>query len=306
MLSTTVSPSPSAAMITPNDHRQDCEFSSTPSSIAVAYFGEAAQMNNDGITALCNGKEDHAIELLTNSIRLMKSGLTKPNRRVENIKNTSSDEFEMKTVDEQQSSSWSGFIQTEMVPLSSSSLCPTKDSGDDDILLDLLFNEAISIPTNAHHLDDLDVHVYSAVTVFNLALAHQQKAQSMRRQAMATAETQSNYSLNMRKAEKLYQVILKLLSDHIVCRSPTGLVVMLAAINNISSIRLLMMASGLEGGSSSGMDGYEQAQQIQNALGAFVSRNSTVLRDLMEHDPTIQKLLVNVLFFKAPKVAAAA
>jgi hypothetical protein len=291
-------PSVGIHMNTPNETR-----SSSPRRAVPPSFCEAAQRNNDGVEALWQGDEDRAMALLTDSIRLMKSELTKPGPDDGALHDADEADHHLTS-----SSSGDCYTPTEMVPLSTS---PEDVTGDDDaVLQDLMFNQAIAIPTGSAMPDDVDIHIYSAVVVFNLALSHQQKARASRRRPSSPSSSSSAttiYDANMLKAEKLYQVILKLMSDHVVCRSPTGIVVMLAAVNNLTALRLHRTGGAGGTGTGSNNSRHEEAQgQVQATLSTFVARNSTLLQTYIEHEPTIQGLLVNVLLFRAPVVAAAA
>ena len=214
-------------------------------------FAEAARLNNEGINALVEGDDKTAIDVLTRSIKLMKQELSKPG--------TSLKDFKPSNLDNDCTNS------TIEVP------------GFHGAQESFIFSGAITIPETGEH-DEQDIHVYSAVVIFNLALAHH-------RQALALS-CKSTY---MTKAEKLYGMVLKLLDD---CVNRAAVIVKLASINNLAQIRF-----------DSG--DYEHARHSLEHISSFM-RSSAAANHAMFEEPEIQSLLMNVLLLKAPKVAPAA
>ena len=130
------------------------------------------------------------------------------------------------------------------------------------------------MPCDEENSSPLDVYVYSAAVIFNLALAH---------------HIQGAKNTNARnKAEKLYATIMKLLDER-VGHMQSALLLKLYCINNMAHIRF-------ENGA------YDQ---IQDGLGEL----STLLKSTDEcllEGAEVQGMLMSVLLFKKPKVAAAA
>jgi hypothetical protein len=258
-------------------------------------FEQAASLNNQGVAALCHNDEVTALTVLTNSIRLMKQELSKPG------------------VDLSSSRSEGGPIElpTKMVELPNHSALHQQkqlpifaDDDDDD---QALFNHAISIPLSTfkdpeQQPSDLEVHIYSAAVVFNLALSHQQLAARHKFDERRNAHD-SLYTVNRNKAEKLYTVILKLLQDAACSQVRTGVMVKLAAIHNLHWIRY-----------QRGVREEDGSPSLQQTLSRFVQgirqQDPFLARTFLEHDAQIQGLLMNVLWLKdqqgPPKVAPAA
>jgi tetratricopeptide (TPR) repeat protein len=208
-------------------------------------FEQAARLNNEGVTALSNGDNQTAIDKLTQSIKWMKQELSKPGADLRRMKSKN-------TVYEEEEA-------TQTVEI------PEVDSA-------IAFNQAITIPsttaTSGNDEHGLDIHVYSAAAVFNLALALQHKGEE-------------------KKAERLYIMVLKLLlNDH--CHLRIAVLIKLASINNLSQIRF---ANG----------DFENAREGLDQLSGFLRRAAWIFEV-----PEVQGLLMNVLLLKAPKVAPAA
>lgn len=261
----------------------------------------AAQMNNAGVTALCHGEEELAIELLTSSIGLMKSEFCKTGVDMRALMGTTGGGGDGDS---------SGFART--VTDSQLSRSTAIDEHTSDEFQDtMMFNQAIGIPvtTDFSQASDLNIHVYSATVIFNLALSHQQKAKSVTRNpislpcnttmGMTDNARRADYVMNMQKAGKLYQVTLKLLDDDVAFRSFTGVLVKLAAFNNLSMIRMWMMGSSISIIT-------ELTGETRQTLDSFVSQNSVRLHFCMERDPSIHRLMMSFLLGKASNGAPAA
>jgi hypothetical protein len=287
--------------------------SSTFSSSSV--FEQAATLNNEGVMALMEHRAQCAIVSLTDSIRLMKSELSKPTLDFSFFHNDG-------TVVE---------LPTNMVeippPPSQGKQQPVNFEDDTE---QAFFNHAIIIPLSPFNEDapmpsDLDLHIYSAAVVFNLALAHQQL--SMKHKLDRTClngslgdscsigpVTPCLYTANRNKAEKLYTVILKLLQDSACSQVRAGVVVKLAAIHNLHWIQYQKRE---ETGSSSNNNidnGATDDHSLQQTLARFIQgirqHDPTLVRTFLENDAQIQGLLMNVLWLKdqqaPPKIAPAA
>jgi hypothetical protein len=299
---------------------------STSSTSSV--FEQAASLNNQGVAALCEHDEETALRVLTNSIRLMKSELSKmKSGGVElSFNNGSSSSFSP-------SSSSCCELPMELIELPNQAALRSKqlmiftDDEDDQAL----FNHAISIPSplssyNDHdgQLSDLDIHIYSAAVVFNLALAHHQLANKHKfdpdrfhnqdNTNTATATNNSIYNVNRNKAEKLYTVILKLLQDTACSQVRTGVIVKLAAIHNLHWIKYQKNIHTSAAAVVTISHQQDDADSLQQTLSRFVqgirSLDPYLARTFLEHDAQIQGLLMNVLWLKdqqaPPKLAPAA
>lgn len=137
-----------------------------------------------------------------------------------------------------------------------------------------IFNQAIHIPCDGDE-SEIDIHVYSSAVIFNLALAHHRQGL----QGVAASQ---------QKALKLYSMVLKVLDDSLF-EFRTAVMVKLATVNNLSQIQF---ANG----------DYEEAKEGLNHLAGFLRIASG---DILA-EPQVQGLLMNVLMYRAPKVAAAA
>jgi hypothetical protein len=214
----------------------------------MSLFQQAAELNNQGVIALIEGDDSFAIESMTKSIKLMKQELAKCTTELSCCKSQSPSKTQLSTVE-----------------------IPDMESSDDN---QEVFNQAIHIPFTGDE-SDLDIHVYSAAVIFNLALAHH-------RLGMQGDE------LYQQKALKLYTMVLKVLDDSLI-EFRAAITVKLATINNLTQIRF---AKG----------DYEQAREGLDHLAGFLRiANGEVLAE-----PQVAGLLMNVLMFRAPKVAAAA
>lgn len=212
----------------------------------MSLFEQAAQLNNQGVIALIEGDDTSAIESMTKSIKLMKQELAKPTNTLDAKVATTGPE--LKTVE-----------------------IPDMESSDEN---QEIFNQAIHIPCTGNE-SDLDIHVYSAAVIFNLALAHHRVGM------------QGNEAYQQ-KALKLYTMVLRVLDDSLI-EFRAAVMVKLATINNLTQIRF---AKG----------DYEEAREGMEHLAGFLRIvNGEVLAE-----PHVAGLLMNVLMFRAPKVAAAA
>jgi hypothetical protein len=266
---------------------------SSPLSSTPSVFEQAASLNNEGVSALCSNEEETAITIFTNSIRLMKRELSKPGVDLTSF----------------QKEGCCMELPAHLVELPQHQVTPQQLMIFEDEDEEALFNHAISIPLSAFsdtkQPSDLDIHIYSASVVFNLALAHQQLA-SKHKQDRRMGKSDEIYTTNRNKAEKLYTVILKLLQDSACSQVRTGVMVKLAAIHNLHWIQYQKREQ--EGTQSSNIP------SLQQTLARFVQgirqQDPHLARSFLEHDAQIQGLLMNVLWLKEqqapPKVAPAA
>jgi hypothetical protein len=214
----------------------------------MSLFEQATQLNNEGVTALLKGESQAAIDAMSKSIRLMTQELSKPSEdRKSDCTTAASEQEEARSVE-----------------------IPETDSFET-----IVFNQAIIIPSDGGEQSGIDVHVYSAAVIFNLALVHHLQASKGDIACMA-------------KAEKLYATVLKLVDDR-ACHMRVAVLVKLASMNNLSQIRY---AKGE----------YEHAREGLNQLSSFLRRTNQALFE----EPQVQGLLMNALLLKAPKVAPAA
>ena len=148
-----------------------------------------------------------------------------------------------------------------------------------------LFNNVFVIPdTDNDELPAADINMYTAAVVFNMALAHHR---------------QRNQPL--KKTEKLYQMTLKVLGHQSYhpnsCSCYMSLVIQLASINNLSQLH-----SNTHGMEDMAMEVVQKLCNVVSLVGTVDNDNHGMFFD----DRYLQELLVNVLFLKAPEVAAAA
>ncbi|CAJ1937690.1 unnamed protein product [Cylindrotheca closterium] len=213
-----------------------------------SFFHEAARLNNEGVTALVEGDEDTSIKLLMSTVKMMKQYIASPDQAAALASSSS----------QQASSCFRSFSTVEV----------THAECDEHIF----FRQAIMIPSDGDDTTKLDLHVYSAAVIFNLALAHHIQG--------------SKNSRN--KAHKLYATIMKLLDER-VGHMQSALLLKLACINNMAHIRF-------ESG---------EFDRVQDGLGELSALLKTTDEVLLE-GAEVQGLLMSVLLFKKPKVAAAA
>jgi hypothetical protein len=215
----------------------------------MSFFEQASRLNNEGVAALLEGDDTIAIDTMTKSIKMMKKELSKPGTQLSAFKSDISSDAADQVMDTVE--------------------IPGMDSSET-----ALFNQAINIPSEGEQTD-LNVHVYSAAVIFNLALAHHHVA--------ITSD-----AAYLPKAEKLYAMILKLLDD-VALHLRIAVIIKLATINNLSLIRF-------ENGD------FELAREGLTHLSNVVRQANNALLE----EPEVQQLLMNVLLLKAPRLAPAA
>mmetsp|Transcript_20281 Transcript_20281/g.49726 ORF Transcript_20281/g.49726 Transcript_20281/m.49726 type:complete len:216 (-) Transcript_20281:236-883(-) len=212
-----------------------------------SFFHEAARLNNEGVTALVEGDEGTSINLLMSTVKMMKQYIAAPEQAAA-----------LGSSSRESSSCFRTFSTVEVSQA--------------EFEEHIYFRQAITMPTDEDVSSPLDVYVYSAAVIFNLALAH---------------HIQGNKNAR-NKAEKLYATIMKLLDDR-VGHMQSALLLKLACINNMAHIRF-------ENG---------EFDQVQDGIGQLSALLKTTDEGLLE-GAEVQGLLMSVLLFKKPKVAAAA
>ncbi|KAL3934078.1 MAG: hypothetical protein SGBAC_010126 [Bacillariaceae sp.] len=214
-----------------------------------SFFQEASRLNNEGVTALVEGDEKTSISLLMSTVKMMKQCIASPDHGAA-----------LESCLRESSSCFRSFSTVEV----------THATFDEHIF----FRQAIMIPSHDEESSPLDIYIYSAAVIFNLALAH---------------HVQGSKNKNARnKAQKLYSTIMKIL-DARVGHMQSALLLKLACINNMAHIRF--------------EDG--EFDRVQDGLGQLTALLKTTDEGLFE-GAEVQGLLMSVLLFKKPKVAAAA
>jgi hypothetical protein len=217
-------------------------------------FAQAARHNNQGVIALLDGNDEAAVAALSQSLKMMKQELSKPSNAYGEKSATLSDNCEHSTVE-----------------------LPGLQQGSQE---SYIFAEAITIPEHGDH-SEVDTHIYSAVVVFNLALAVHNEG------------NKNGKIASMAKAQKLYVMILKILKNNECMNNRVGVLVKLAAINNLSQIRF-------------DCGEYELAREGLHHLSAFIRAGGNTNDALSDEGPEIQGLVMNILLLKAPLLAPAA
>jgi hypothetical protein len=220
-------------------------------------FAQAARLNNQGVTALLEGDDKAAVAALTQSITIMKQELSKV---TENDDMTKSAPFS--SDDDREDS-------TTTVKL------PGFHGAQDSYI----FADAINIPEHGDQTV-LDIQIYSAAVIFNLALVAHREGNTILGNASSRA-----------KAQKLYLMVLKVLNNQYM-NNRVAVIVKLAAINNLSQIRF-------------DCGEYELAREGLTHLSIFMQTSGNT-SDAMLEEPKIQGILMNVLLLKAPVIAPAA
>ena len=242
---------------------------------------QAADLNNQGITSLLSGNYQTGIEALSDSIKMMKRQLASPSSKSEELESTSMTSNSISTVELTTTNAHAhAHANTNANEGSSTST----------------FNQMFRIP---HTEDDVaatqDMRVYAGAVIFNLALAYHTQPQQ-----------QQQPGKSVEKAQKLYQMILKLLDPYQSGHEYgyAGLMIQLACINNLS--QLYSDADR----SVDTIDIDDVATELVRKLRSIVSSVDAAANNDHEmmffEDTKLQGLLINVLMLKAPQVAAAA
>jgi hypothetical protein len=215
-------------------------------------FAQAACLNNQGVAALLEGNDKAAVAALTQSIKMMKQEMSsRPSNSDSKKSTTLSDDCEHSTAE------LPGFQGAQE---------------------SYLFTEAIIIPETGNQ-SVVNTQIYSAVVVFNLALAVHREGKN------------GKIESSMAKAQKLYTLASKVLNKN-QCMNRVAVIVKLASINNLSQIRF-------------DCGEYELARKGLHHLSAFMRASGNTNNAMLE-EPGIQCLFMNVLLLKAPVIAPAA
>jgi hypothetical protein len=215
-------------------------------------FELAAQLNNEGVTALLEGEQQTAFHVLTKSIKLMKQELAK-------------------NPTTQLGSKSSGSLKDQETVCVKIPDMATSES--------IVFNHVMTIPTRVSKAtpDLEEIHIFSAVVIFNLAMAHHHHASSQ------PLDTNS-----LKNAEKLYYLVLQLLVDH-AASSRTAILLTLGSISNLSQIRFVM-------------GDVEQAQAGLRQMSHYIQG----VNQAVFEDSAIERLFMKALLYQAPDAATVA
>jgi hypothetical protein len=223
---------------------------------------QAITLNNDAVQALVDGDDARAVESLTRAIKIFKEELSKPPPV------SLPEDSSFFVADKSSSSSTTFTVQLPELHQEQQSF---------------IFNQALKLPEQSVNgetgpaASDSDLHIYTATVIFNFALAHHRKGMSSGQDAL------------LLKSEKLYSMVLKVLSDDDHNTSRIAILVKLASVNNLAQ-------RCFESGN------FEQARQ---GLGHLSSTFRTKSLSFLQEE-NIKELLLNVLLLKPPKVAPAA
>ena len=241
---------------------------------------EAQQLNNQGVKALERGDDESALTSLAKAIRILKQQIAS----APNPEDDAVDEDSKKM-----SFASSAQHSTVMLP----------EMGEQH--QSFIFNEALNLsrPPGSQYDEELtehDVHVYTGVVIFNLALAHHRRGKD--------GQVATGRGGCLTKADKLYGMALKVLAHDFT--NSVSVLVKLASINNMAEIRFEM------GDNDSARTGLQLLSKLLQQCSDSTLSNSTrsmsssIADSPMFQEPQIQGLLMNVLLLRAPKVAPAA
>eukprot|EP00980_Cylindrotheca_fusiformis_P020210 scaffold7294_cov93-Cylindrotheca_fusiformis.AAC.9 len=216
-----------------------------------SFLQQPASFNNEGLAALMEGNGVKAISSLVMAVKTMKQLLV------------SEHASSLESLENSDSTALSFFEDLETVEV------PVINSDESSF-----FRRAILLPTDADGTSALDIYLYSAAVIFNLALAHHSLAHTSNGCMAAT--------------EKMYATVLKLL-DNRVGHVESAIVLKLACIHNICYIRF-------ENGN------YDQVNQGLNELNILLAKTD----EMMYESPDAQGLILGVVLLRHPRVAAAA
>lgn len=265
----------------------------------------ATYMNNEGVTALGQGEATVAVNILTNSIKMMKQSLLSMNAE----------------------NGVAPVPKPRPLPVES---CPTMgaEGGISARTIDVprmefsgsaplvsTINSAIVIPTDTTTkflLQDRNgslAHIYSTIAICNLALAHHHQYQQASRHPVASFSTcfktstvtkQHDRDVLVGKVEKLYTCALRLCGETDgldLCQQfqRMKLLVQLASLNNLSQLRY-----------SEGDYGF--AAECMRSVGQYIMQNAPSISSAMDYlgESKVQSLLLNVWFLQAKSLAASA
>jgi hypothetical protein len=232
---------------------------------------EAIRINSMGVSALLSGDENLAVTSCAESIKIMKGLLSTLTIGADHERAPRSF-LHQSTVGD---CSWS--VELPNVEVHGHVM---QDS--------ILFNQAINIPDFGPHCplpSESDIHVCTAVFIFNLAIAHHRQGKKTGLAALTV------------KAEKLYSMILKLLGDDSTNNTVIGVLVKLASVNNLLEIRL---ESGDYVLAREGLGQVSKMLRCCTATSQGISNVPTL------QDSNVKCLLMNILLLRPPNAAPAA
>ena len=249
----------------------------------------AVRLNNEAVSLLLTGNDHQAVECFTKSVSLMKRVLTRatshgaPPSRIGQL---------------------SPVVLGGSIPQSAGPISPP--AVDSNIFIHhassplpgltdrhcYIYNQALTISTEGAFSSHIESYaqIYSAVVIFNMALAHHRGRRNGNRKCAD-------------RAVVLYNMIMRLLRCSGI--GGTAGVVKLATINNLSQLRF-------EQGN------YAQAREGLDYLSALIAQAESSRSSPIAPSPNggvddshiatedMRGLIMNVLFVKAPNVAPAA
>ena len=249
-------------------------------------FRQAAHLNNDGVSSLIEGNYVSAVHILTECIKMFQKDLEDTESLVDgqNMFVQDDDSIVFHEMHNPRT------IETIVVdPTASLASTPVSPSSDEDIA----FCKAFLISTETLSADSTSALVASknlaiASVMFNLSLAHHLQASYCPCGDGATGRKR-----NRIKAERLYCLVLGLVDNAAHMKVSAGLLIKLAAISNIYQIKCRHTFIGMA-----------QFEESVDRLVGLIRQVSN--QSLLEEEPEINRLLMNILLLKIPAVAAAA
>ena len=270
----------------------------------------AVRLNNEAVSLLLAGNDQQAVECLTKSVSLMKRVLARATSHGAPSPSSSSGFIGLST---SQSSRASGPISPSSASSVDSSICIHHASSSLAGLADrqcYIYNQALTISnmdcdgvfsssSSSCHIESY-AQVYSAVIIFNMALAHHRGRRNGNKKCAD-------------RAIVLYNMIMRLLRHS--GTSGTAGVVKFATINNLSQLRFeqghysqaregLDYLSTLMLGAAPAVTSPAAVSSISASTTTTTSAGHIDQANLEKDD--IRGLLMNVLFVNAPKIAPAA
>jgi tetratricopeptide (TPR) repeat protein len=248
---------------------------SKPLAFMTDMFPKAVRLNNDGVQALVDHNEAIAVECFTKSIKTLKGELcrTAPCHEEsspfeKDVKEDASLFLAEKVVNSESSDDGANLHLTVALP--------DLQQGEQTFI----FNKALTLSERSGcegtpSVDDLKVS--TATVVYNLALAYHRRGMNTGRAELLI------------KADKLYSMGLKLLSEDHQFTSRISIITKLASINNLTQLRF-------DAG-----DFDKACEGLQHLSHGFRVRSAYFLRGTAMKD-----LLMNVLLLTPPTVAPAA
>jgi hypothetical protein len=218
----------------------------------------ALQVNNQGVSLLLEGRDQEGVRCLSQSLSLIKSRIG-GNYTDEPMSIMSTTGGEEKAALHEATFPLPNFEDAHSF-LYTAALAFSADCDDS------LINESNS-------------HVYSAVVIFNLALAYHRQGKKLGKSACLV------------KAERMYEMVIRLLDSEADYQG-TALLVKLATLNNLSLLHHEQR-------------NYESAQNGFELL-AWTIRSAPSSSMLSSSQMDVDAMLLNVLFVSVPSIAPAA